>query len=351
MSRKKYLNLDFVELKGLAEPEDGAEEGSDAWTFSGLLSPYSNVDSHKDVVAPGAFSKTLADGGNIVPILWQHEIKEPIGFGTLTETPKGLHLEGVLNPAVARASEARGLARQAIKMKAPFGLSMGYNTLESDRDVKNYPGARRRLTSVKVVEGSLVTFPSNHVARVLDAKDSPEETDMTEIAEALTKAASLTFAEMKEDGAPNLASAAAAHAALERVLSEAVGTKAALSFGEVEEAVRLAIKVAEFGTSGDEERGPYLWPRAMYADRVVYTRDGKHWQRTYTISGADVQLGPRVAVRQDWVPITEDAPKSEDVPPVETPAPEAKTEPDAGLSDLLAALLTVKSNLSTPAAA
>jgi hypothetical protein len=43
-----------------------------------------------DVIEPGAFAKTLADKGGEVPILWQHDSREPIGLSKLSDSSQGL---------------------------------------------------------------------------------------------------------------------------------------------------------------------------------------------------------------------------------------------------------------------
>lgn len=339
----RYINADLVEFKGLAEPGEGDAEGPEAWKFSGLLSVYGNVDGHGDVVVPGAFTKALSTK-SVVPLLWQHDMDNPIGYGLLTDTPKGLYIDGELAPDTLRAKDARAMMRMGVKLGAPFGLSMGYITVKADREVKDYPGARRRLTEVKVMEGSPVTFPSNDLSRVTDAKDAPEGVAMTpENMDALLKAATLTRADFrshKHADLPDLDSASAAHRAMERVLSEASGVKAALSFGEIEDAVRAAIVDVELSAlSEDDRREKWIWLRAIWSDRAVYTLDGQNWQRTYTLVGTEVQLGARVEVQQAWVPV--DAPKSAE--------PEEKSEED--MSGVLDALRGFSAKFAAPQAA
>ena len=57
--------------------------------FEGLLSPYGNVDSVGDIVEPGAYSKNLAEKGNLRPLLWQHQTDVPIGELTLRDRAEG----------------------------------------------------------------------------------------------------------------------------------------------------------------------------------------------------------------------------------------------------------------------
>ena len=152
----KYLNRP-IEIK--AVNEDGL--------FSGYASVFEEIDSYRDIVKRGAFEKTLAESeskGRAVPILWQHDAAKPIGVYTeLKEDEHGLFVEGQLNMDVQQAREALSLLRQ----KALSGISIGYNSVRYDTDVKS---GVRRLYELKLYEASLVTFPACDGARVTDVK-------------------------------------------------------------------------------------------------------------------------------------------------------------------------------------
>ena len=152
----KYLNRP-IEIK--AVNEDGL--------FSGYASVFEEIDSYRDIVKRGAFEKTLAESeskGRAVPILWQHDAAKPIGVYTeLKEDAHGLYVEGQLNMDVQQAREALSLLRQ----KALSGISIGYNSVRYDTDVKS---GVRRLYELKLYEASLVTFPACDGARVTDVK-------------------------------------------------------------------------------------------------------------------------------------------------------------------------------------
>ena len=152
----KYLNRP-LEIK--AVNQDGL--------FSGYASVFEEIDSYRDIVKRGAFEKTLADTeskGRAVPILWQHDDSKPIGvYTSLKEDERGLYVEGQLNMDVQQAREALSL----LKQKALSGISIGYNSVRYDTDVKS---GVRRLYELKLFEASLVTFPACDSARVTDVK-------------------------------------------------------------------------------------------------------------------------------------------------------------------------------------
>lgn len=131
-------------------------------TFVGQASVYGNVDLGKDVVAKGAFTRTLAAKGGEVPILWQHDTKEPIGLGKLTDGEHGLQIEGELVLESPVAQKAYSL----LKKRVLKGLSIGYETVE-----EKMVGTVRHLTELKLWEVSLVTFPMNELALVSGVKD------------------------------------------------------------------------------------------------------------------------------------------------------------------------------------
>lgn len=133
----------------------------EAGKFSGLASTYGNVDLGGDIVMPGAFQKTLQDRGGEVPLLFAHDMRQPIGLGKLTDTSAGLQIEGQLVLSVGKAKEAYDLLRARVLR----GLSIGYDTVKSD--VAN--GARR-LLELKLFEVSLVTVPMNELAQVSAVK-------------------------------------------------------------------------------------------------------------------------------------------------------------------------------------
>ena len=132
--------------------------------FSGYGSVFGVTDSYQEVVAPGAFTESLAEikaKGRPVPVLWQHRSGQPIGvWDELTEDQKGLYGVGRLLIAdLALAKEAHALMR----VNAVSGLSIGYWVRESSYDEVT---GIRTLKKLDLVEISLVTFPANDDARI-----------------------------------------------------------------------------------------------------------------------------------------------------------------------------------------
>jgi len=159
--KAKYLDCPF-ELKSL----------DSKGVFTGYGSVFGELDSHSDIVMPGAFKESLqidfAEKNRKVPILWQHDSWNPIGvYEEIYEDEHGLFVKGQLNMDVQQGRECRSLMAQG----ALSGLSIGYNTKE-----RNYitvgDESIRQLTKVKLWEVSPVTFPSGDSARVETVKSS-----------------------------------------------------------------------------------------------------------------------------------------------------------------------------------
>jgi len=134
-----------------------AGEGS----FEGLLSPFNVVDGGKDVVEPGAYTKTLKDKGNTRPLLWQHRSDTPIGEITLEERTNGLWCKGQLLMALPEAQKAHLL----IKHKIIKGLSIGFLSIQD-----SVVNGIRHLKEIALFEGSIVTFPMAEQALIVSVK-------------------------------------------------------------------------------------------------------------------------------------------------------------------------------------
>lgn len=159
------------------------DESDTKMSFSGHGAVFGNVDAYGDVIAPGAFKKTLKEAKQSKQwpaMLMQHggwgltsEDLMPIGVWTeLEEDDVGLATEGVL------ADTTKGLdTYKLLKMQprpAINGLSIGYIPIRwKARSKPEEP--RRTLEEVKLLEISLVTFPANAKARVRDVKSMEEQ--------------------------------------------------------------------------------------------------------------------------------------------------------------------------------
>lgn len=132
--------------------------------FEGYASLFGVADGAGDVVAPGAFARSLrARPPAKVRMLYQHFAHEPIGvWEIIREDAKGLFVRGRLSTDVQRGREVMALLRDG----ALNGLSIGFRTRRAKRDPAT---GHRILLELELWEISVVTFPllrNSHVTAV-----------------------------------------------------------------------------------------------------------------------------------------------------------------------------------------
>jgi len=132
---------------------------------TGYFSIAGNIDSDGDVIAPGAFKKTLKENYRRIKHLYQHDPFRPLSGTTdgrlkLEEDSKGLYFESLISQT--------SYGRDVIQLYQDGVLdehSIGFVTLRSSDRIKY-----RELTELKLFEGSSVTWGANELARVTDVK-------------------------------------------------------------------------------------------------------------------------------------------------------------------------------------
>lgn len=138
------------------------EADSEAGTFEGYASIFGNVDLGGDVVAKGAFRKSIKAQKGKVPLFWRHD--QPIGTADVEEDEKGLHTLGF--PLVQDVQLAReGMA--LVKAGAVRAMSIGYVATDAPRDGKT---GIRTIKTADLLEVSLVPFGMNPAATVTAVK-------------------------------------------------------------------------------------------------------------------------------------------------------------------------------------
>lgn len=185
---RKFANL---ELRGITS--DG--------TFSGYASVFGEIDLGQDVIERGAFRRSIEERGAAgIRMLYQHDPAEPIGaWRTIREDERGLYVEGVLAPGVARSREVHSL----MKTGALDGLSIGFRTVRSSKEGRSSEDGRsgkaagsgvRRILEADLWEISVVTFPMLPSARVSDVKHARFFRDReTELVRNMRRAARSLF--------------------------------------------------------------------------------------------------------------------------------------------------------------
>ncbi|MGV0817156.1 HK97 family phage prohead protease [Martelella sp. AMO21009] len=122
--------------------------------LSGYACRFGVIDRGGDIVARGAFAKTLRlKGLSSVPMLLQHDPRKIIGrWSAIREDECGLYVEGSLS----REAPAEWEARAMLKRGLLNGLSIGYRTVRGE---VTGASATRSLLEIDLWEISLVTFP------------------------------------------------------------------------------------------------------------------------------------------------------------------------------------------------
>lgn len=144
--------------------DGGMAEGE----FEGYASVFGIKDQGQDIVAPGAFRRSLRMRGvGGVKLLFQHDAREPIGvWRDIREDAHGLYVRGRILPELQRGRDVLALLRAG----ALDGLSIGYQVVRAQADRK---AGARILMDVDLWEISIVTFPLLPAARVTAVKRKP----------------------------------------------------------------------------------------------------------------------------------------------------------------------------------
>ncbi|WP_082794557.1 HK97 family phage prohead protease [Acetobacter malorum] len=142
----------------------------------GYGSVFGNVDSHGDVILPGAFAKSIAERkaqGRTLPMHVMHGIfggdGVPAGvWNDVQEDGKGLRVKGKISGVNTDAGQ---LLYQRVKDGALGGLSIGYSVPDGGSSKMSEPGGpKRQIKQANLFEVSLVDDPSNALARVAELK-------------------------------------------------------------------------------------------------------------------------------------------------------------------------------------
>lgn len=122
---------------------------------TGYLSAFDNLDHDRDIMAKGAFSKSIAERKNQIFFLNQHNWKQPHGkFNVLQEDEKGLYFESNPLPDVSYSNDVIKLYEAGIINEHSIGFNVIQSSYDKDQDV-------RIIKEVKLWEGSNVTLGAN----------------------------------------------------------------------------------------------------------------------------------------------------------------------------------------------
>lgn len=191
--------------------------------FSGYGAVVGNLDDGGDIIEPGAFTKTIAEGWERVKILVLHnDCLLPIGRPLeLREDAKGLYIKAKISDT-ATGRDVKVLLKDGVLTE----LSIGYDPIVFDYDEHGI----RHLREVKLWEVSVVTWAMNPEATITGYK-AAEAADraakiVTDAASDIKEGRKISSARLKtlKDASETMKKAAKT---LDALITEAEGEKTA----------------------------------------------------------------------------------------------------------------------------
>ena len=169
------MNTILYKAAAMGELLDADEN---AGIIKGYGSYFGNKDSDNDVIAKGAYKKTIEENGNRVKYLYQHDMNQPIGKMTeLYEDDKGL----VFVAEIAKTQLGKDVV-ELMKSGVITENSVGIMPIQ-----KQNKGDYREITEVKLYEISAVTLAANDQAKILDVKGNVDVEKLSKRYDNLSK--------------------------------------------------------------------------------------------------------------------------------------------------------------------
>lgn len=143
---------------------------SESGEFEGYISTYYDVDSYGTYFMPGAWDKSIErfNSGEVIPVLWSHDRKMPIGKCTeLKSDEKGLWAHGKLTMEDPQAKIAYAHMKDGSVLGLSVGFEMDYDAVEYNQDLDAYG-----IADADLMEFSTVVFPANKNAKITQVKSS-----------------------------------------------------------------------------------------------------------------------------------------------------------------------------------
>jgi HK97 family phage prohead protease len=137
-------------------------------SFRGVASMFGEViDAFMPTVMKrGAFTKTLQERSRSIPILWQHDIDEPIGRPTrIVETDEGLLLQAAIS-RTNRGRDALILMRDGVV----GALSIGFDPVQFDFEEQPDGSMKRFIREARLHEISVVTLGADPNALITEVR-------------------------------------------------------------------------------------------------------------------------------------------------------------------------------------
>lgn len=174
--QRKSLTINHLAMPGNRNAPDDLKEGE----FTGYASTFDRTpDSQGDVIAPSAFTRTLAEhkaSGVPVSVMFGHDLSDPFScIGEIVSAEpdaKGLRIKGKLDTdSNPKAKQIYGL----LKGRRLHELSIGYAI--RDQGIVTLPDGRKanELRDVDLREISIVPVAANSHATITDVKSDTNQ--------------------------------------------------------------------------------------------------------------------------------------------------------------------------------
>jgi HK97 family phage prohead protease len=129
------------------------EEQDDRWEIKGYASVFNTPDRVKDIVMPGAFTKTINDNNGNFPLIHMHNKDIILGGAKLSQDEHGMPTDAFMLKEIQAAREDHALAQAGVLN----GFSYSYKI------IKGYPKKGfRHLTELRV--GEVTIGPRSMIA-------------------------------------------------------------------------------------------------------------------------------------------------------------------------------------------
>ena len=168
----------LIKAAGAAQVDGGTVKGYAA-TF--VREP----DSYGDVIAKGAFAKSLERWGALkaagkrIPLLYGHNMDDPNYYiGTVEaarEDDYGLYIEAAFDPENETAQYARKLVQEG----RLYQFSFAYSVLDSEPVELDDGRKANELRELDIYEVSLVQIPANQTAVVTEVKAAEVDAEVS----------------------------------------------------------------------------------------------------------------------------------------------------------------------------
>lgn len=157
--------MDELVIKAAPQPFKLQNNDENFFTAEGYATTYKNADLENDIIMPGAFNDGLkAQGGDVLPILWQHDRAQPVGVGHFSDKDSGVFLS-LKMPKNDTFVTGRVLPQLSVGSVSNFSIGM-----RIDHSKSTYKDGLRYINRAQLVETSFVTFPANPEAKITHVK-------------------------------------------------------------------------------------------------------------------------------------------------------------------------------------